>query len=98
MDVSLSSVFKWGGRKTKASEPDIQNKSIARDQQVRDMRREAMEHYERALTWVGGGPDGHAGDDIPESEWKEIWDRYVKIREKVNVDMGGASAAEDPKV
>ena len=44
---------------------------------------EAMEEYERALAWVGGGPDGRTGADAIESEWKAIWERYIKVRERV---------------
>jgi hypothetical protein len=44
---------------------------------------EAMEEYERALAWVGGGPDGRTGPDAIESEWRTIWERYVKVRERV---------------
>lgn len=44
---------------------------------------EALEVYERALAWSGGGPDGRAGQDSIETEWKGIWSRYVKVREKV---------------
>lgn len=44
---------------------------------------DALEQYERALAWAGGGPDGCAGNDAIESEWKAIWNNYVRVREKV---------------
>ena len=39
--------------------------------------------YEKALAWVGGGPDGRTGTDAIEGEWKGIWERHVKVRERV---------------
>lgn len=53
---------------------------------------EAMEEYERALVWVGGGPDGRTGTDAIESEWKAIWERYVKVRERVLKKSGEVEA------
>ncbi|KAF8323172.1 hypothetical protein DL93DRAFT_2070700 [Clavulina sp. PMI_390] len=53
---------------------------------------EALEAYERALAWVGGGVDGRAGADAIESEWKGIWERYVAVREKV-LKVENSSAA-----
>lgn len=50
---------------------------------IKDRDVEALENYERALAWVGGGPDGRAGEDVMEREWKDIWDRYVRMRAKV---------------
>lgn len=39
--------------------------------------------YERALGWVGGGPDGRAGEGAMESEWRGVWEKYVRARERV---------------
>jgi len=49
---------------------------------------EAMEEYEKALAWAGGGSDGRTGTDAIEGEWKGIWERYVKVRERV-LNKGG---------
>jgi tetratricopeptide (TPR) repeat protein len=42
----------------------------------------ALEHLQRALTWVGGVESGEPAEGTPDQEWRAVWRNYVRIREK----------------
>lgn len=52
----------------------------------KDGTERALECYERALGWAGVAADrsggiGEPGEGTPETEWKVLWNNYVRVRE-----------------
>jgi tetratricopeptide (TPR) repeat protein len=49
--------------------------------------KDALECYERALSWVGARDIGKPGEGITEPEWKALWANHARAKEAVDKGM-----------